>query len=920
MFSRISNIFIVCLMLIALGGVLQTAAADIEANKAIVGRFIDEALSQGNLDTVDELVAADFVHYASGKIDVEGTEQYKGFITMQRTAFPDLVVTVEDMIAEADKVAVRSTYSGTHLGGFIGIAPTGVHVTFTGICIFRIASGMIAEIWTEYDALGLMEQLGVAPPGREDYGWGEPMEVTGEPGDPEANKELAGRFHMDLFIQGNLDAAEEILAEDFTVHFSALPPELRHGIEGAKLYATGILTAFSEQDMRHVDHIAEGDKVVIRWVNTATHTGDLMGIPPTGKTVTLTGTDIFRIEDGKLAEMWQNWDQMGMLIQLGVIPPPQPPTETDMNEILAGRFHMDLAMQGNFDAAEEILAEDFEIHFPALPPEMRHGIEGAKLYLTAIMAGLPEQDMRHVDHIAEGDMVVIRFVSTATHTGDLFGIPPTGKRVTLTGIDIFRIENGKLAELWQNWDQYGTMQQLGVIPPEDDIDYGWGEPMEVTGDPGDPETNKAIAARFHLEMFNEGNMDVADEIFAEDFVFHSTSYRGPEGAKEDAIGIRTAFPDVHMTQEFIVAESDKVVIRWISRGTHEATGIPVEVTGIDIYRMQDGKIAELWQSWDKMGMIQQLTAEPEPPEGYDNVFFMSLVPGLNFISLPLEPITPYTARSFAEELSATTVIQLDESRQRFVGFTLDAPDDGFAIEGGKGYIVNVSESKVVAFTGAAWTNQPPVEAAPTLVQTDGAWAIVVSGRLEDDSTNSLKKDGYLVTVRNTRTNIVATDVVRSRYFAAAFADLTRQNVVQTGDRLEVQVRNRSGEIVSDTIPYTVTAEAIRQAFLPITLKDVFKPRQSLLLQNYPNPFNPETWIPYQLHQPAQVMIRIYDGKGGLVRTLSLGQRGAGFYLGRTRAAYWDGHNDAGEKVASGIYFYQIKAGNFFAVRKMVIVK
>jgi hypothetical protein len=265
------------------------------------------------------------------------------------------------------------------------------------------------------------------------------------------------------------------------------------------------------------------------------------------------------------------------------------------------------------------------------------------------------------------------------------------------------------------------------------------------------------------------------------------------------------------------------------------------------------------------------------------------------------------------------VIKLDEVRQRLVGFTLDAPDDGFDIEGGKGYIVNVPEAKMVAFTGAAWTNQPPVEAAP-VAQTDGAWAFLVSGRLEDDSNDSLKKDGYLVTVRNTRTGLVATDVVRSRYFAAAFADLNRRSVVQIGDRLEIVVRNRAGEIVSDTLSYTVPSEAIHQAFLPLTLKNVEIPRQSLLLQNYPNPFNPETLIPYQIRQPAEVVIRIYNAQGRIVRTLDLGWRTAGFYLGSTRAAYWDGHNNAGEKVASGIYFYQLQAGDFSSTRRMLVLK
>jgi len=366
------------------------------------------------------------------------------------------------------------------------------------------------------------------------------------------------------------------------------------------------------------------------------------------------------------------------------------------------------------------------------------------------------------------------------------------------------------------------------------------------------------------------------------------------------------------------------------------------VRGISILRIADGKVVEDWESVDSLGLLQQLGVIPSMvPKDYSNVFFMPLTPGLNMVSLPLEPQTPYTARTFAEALSATTVIKLDEARQRFVGFTLDAPDDGFPIEGGKGYIVNVLRGGMAAFVGAAWT-RPPMPAPevrdsgyPT--QSDGAWAFVVSGRIlecEKALFASLSSPPYqrgaggllprklpfAVTVRNTRTNAVATDVVRSGYFAAAFADLTRKNVVQTGDRLEVQVQDQSGEIVSETLSYTVTVESILQAFLPITIKNVGVPRQSLLLQNYPNPFNPETWIPYQLREPAEVVIRIYNANGQLVRTLSLGQRSAGFYLGRTRAAYWDGHNDAGEKVASGIYFYQIKAGDFSSTRRMLVLK
>ena len=98
------------------------------------------------------------------------------------------------------------------------------------------------------------------------------------------------------------------------------------------------------------------------------------------------------------------------------------------------------------------------------------------------------------------------------------------------------------------------------------------------------------------------------------------------------------------------------------------------------------------------------------------------------------------------------------------------------------------------------------------------------------------------------------------------------------------------------------------------------PRQTGLLANYPNPFNPETWIPYQLAVPADVMLSIYAVDGQIVRRLTLGHKAAGRYQSRSRAAYWNGRNEVGEPVASGIYFYTITAGEFTATRKMLIRK
>ena len=98
------------------------------------------------------------------------------------------------------------------------------------------------------------------------------------------------------------------------------------------------------------------------------------------------------------------------------------------------------------------------------------------------------------------------------------------------------------------------------------------------------------------------------------------------------------------------------------------------------------------------------------------------------------------------------------------------------------------------------------------------------------------------------------------------------------------------------------------------------PDKSAFLPNYPNPFNPETWLPYRLSEPGEVTLTIYNMRGVVVRELVLGYQPAGYYQTRARAAYWDGRNTFGEKVATGVYFCTFKACDFIATRKMLIRK
>jgi steroid delta-isomerase-like uncharacterized protein len=135
-----------------------------EENKALSRRAIEEIFNAGNLDVADEIVAPDHIHHDPAMPEEgHGIDHFKQFATMYRTAFPDVHIEIEDQIAEGDKVAYRWVGKGTHEGDLMGIAPTGNRVTVAGITIDRIADGKIAETWENYDAMGMMQQLGALP-------------------------------------------------------------------------------------------------------------------------------------------------------------------------------------------------------------------------------------------------------------------------------------------------------------------------------------------------------------------------------------------------------------------------------------------------------------------------------------------------------------------------------------------------------------------------------------------------------------------------------------------------------------------------------------------------------------------------------------------------------------------------------------
>jgi steroid delta-isomerase-like uncharacterized protein len=135
-----------------------------EENKAVVRAFIERAYNAGDLGAVDELVGTMHVHHDRSRAGLPpGREGVKAFVAMYRTAFPDLEVTIDDIVAEDDRVVTRWTARGTHTGPLAGLMPTGNRIAVEGMAIDRLDGGVMVESWSSFDALGLMQQLGFAP-------------------------------------------------------------------------------------------------------------------------------------------------------------------------------------------------------------------------------------------------------------------------------------------------------------------------------------------------------------------------------------------------------------------------------------------------------------------------------------------------------------------------------------------------------------------------------------------------------------------------------------------------------------------------------------------------------------------------------------------------------------------------------------
>ena len=326
--------------------------------------------------------------------------------------------------------------------------------------------------------------------------------------------------------------------------------------------------------------------------------------------------------------------------------------------------------------------------------------------------------------------------------------------------------------------------------------------------------------------------------------------------------------------------------------------------------------------------------------GTNGTSTITLNQGLNVVGLPLNDsrITRVSDLLGLNGISGNVpvIILTDGGEFKLVG-RADDPGD-IAITGGQSFIMTAGQATTVPISGAGWTNPSGTAAAPPaamrgIVATDVTPILALRGSIINEGRR-LGKTDFRIVIKNRATDRQITTVTRDEHrtlaakwksgevgYQLADVDLETKRAATIGNILEISVQSSHPLISVEPLEYTITAEDVRQSWIQLPALLAYEiPAETALLHNYPNPFNPETWIPYQLADDADVTLTIYDTTGVLVRQLDLGYQQAGYYTDRTRAAYWDGRNRLGESVGSGVYFYQLQAGDYSTTRKMVILK
>jgi predicted ester cyclase len=310
-------------------GLRPAAAQDLARNKAVVRRFKEAQGTKDEADAMREVLASGYKRWRGGVEHLAANAKDQGFPgpgSYLRGAFPDRTDTIEDVIAEGDRVGMLFRLRGTQRGNFFGIAPTGKTIDIHELGIFRLADGQITEAWFMADELGLLQQLGAKLPMRQDNQRIAPPPTDGGTDADTLVERLAAQpittaqHRNKLMVLRSKGAAP--LASDRAENFRQTRVGFQHLRDYGNAKGVGnetITAALPDRHDRIDDVLAEDDTVWMRFRVAGTHGGKLYGLAPTGRRVEVPEVGIMRFSAGKWAEAWYFADELGLLLQLGAV-------------------------------------------------------------------------------------------------------------------------------------------------------------------------------------------------------------------------------------------------------------------------------------------------------------------------------------------------------------------------------------------------------------------------------------------------------------------------------------------------------------------------------------------------------------------------------------------------------------------------
>ena len=277
-------------------------------NKYLAMRYFKEIMTGGNLGTIYEILSPEHLFTLPTHPEpYRGPDGFKELVTMLHSCFPDFFITPVDMVADGDTVVTRWRGGGTHLGAAIhtvagDIPASGRSFVIDGMTWQRMQDGKIVESRGNEDTVGMFAQLGMIP---------SPANAT----TPQQNLGIAHRYFDEVMNQGKLEVIKEIMTGDFQFIIPTQPKPFT-GYEEMSGFVTYLRNAFPDIHFSVEREIATDNKVAVRWTIAGTHTGEFLGMAPTGNHIEDYGIDIFTFENGKIKTVHVNENDFGLFQQL----------------------------------------------------------------------------------------------------------------------------------------------------------------------------------------------------------------------------------------------------------------------------------------------------------------------------------------------------------------------------------------------------------------------------------------------------------------------------------------------------------------------------------------------------------------------------------------------------------------------------